>query len=695
MSDQALAFDNLAAMSQESANSSVTSGLSRSDTTGSSGSSGGGGGKEDSNWYKDIFSTAKANNKALKNRKKIIEQNKQVAKESSKLNQEIIDALAADDEAFEDYQKDVKKYGVGKANKRLKKKYFRNSKAEARAETKEMETTKQREQEVKDDGLDYFTQEQIIADPKLLEMYTEGNREQKRWAREEAERRAEVETTILDRLERQLDIQRQQNDLYQQGIELAIQRAEYEKENEFFNNLGGTITIADGTEVAVDRASLDQRQAEISAELQRLEYEKIKPIRDQIDAQNKLIKEKEREYQINEDNIRIKNKELEKEERRVEALQRALELRQREGSLLSHDLQLMDWMAEDINEAYDERIKALDETARLNERIAQSQQDQLGLADALSKGDIGAAAQAAQQMQQNQMQANMDQTRYQMEQAKDNAIDTLTGPESGMTREQIEERQRQLQEDEYYTNLQIRDIEDEIYRINREIRDEQDIINGYKDSIYEYNKKIRDLEWDLFQAQEQFLVPLQKEKDANALILAQADEHVVKTAGAAKIALANFNRERKMWEAEQDYLVARAKFEEEHGKILKNNLKILNKSIKAANQYHKGLATGEGNTIAMPKLESIDLSFGNYKIAGVDSSELLSAINDYQVGTITTAKFDVPTTGITSGATSGIMSSVTNNYNSTNNVTINEAGGPVNLDGLMRTLKFASESQVG
>ena len=91
----------------------------------------------------------------------------------------------------------------------------------------------------------------------------------------------------------------------------------------------------------------------------------------------------------------------------------------------------------------------------------------------MSRGDLGAAAAAAQQMQQNQMQFASDQYRSQLEVNKENAINNLTGAESGMTKEQITERQRELEEDSYQTNLKIRAVEDEIYNLNRQIRDEQ------------------------------------------------------------------------------------------------------------------------------------------------------------------------------------------------------------------------------
>ena len=101
-------------------------------------------------------------------------------------------------------------------------------------------------------------------------------------------------------------------------------------------------------------------------------------------------------------------------------------------------------------------------------------------ADALSSGDVSAAAAAAQAMQQNPMQAAADQFKAQLESSRDSQLASLTGAESGMTREQIEQRQRELEEQSYYTNLKIRDVEDQIYNLNRQDRDEQDIIAGTK-----------------------------------------------------------------------------------------------------------------------------------------------------------------------------------------------------------------------
>ena len=78
--------------------------------------------------------------------------------------------------------------------------------------------------------------------------------------------------------------------------------------------------------------------------------------------------------------------------------ERPIKTLQDESNVLSHDLEVMDYQAKKINEKYDDQVKALEEVQRVNDAIIRQQQQQLGLADALTQGDIAAAAQAAQEM---------------------------------------------------------------------------------------------------------------------------------------------------------------------------------------------------------------------------------------------------------------------------------------------------------
>ena len=566
--------------------------------------------------------------------------------------------LAEDEEAMKDFNSG--KYSAEDINNM----YFGNMAKNENAQTKDMRKSSRREDLVKDaKKLDYFTKQQLLADAELLQMYEKGGKFRKE-AIEDAEKRAKIETTELDRQERKLDLLRQINDFSRSALELSIKQDEATAEDGVFAGTGK------------DRASVDQRQKEIAAEINLIQLQSIGPIKDKIEVQKRLIKEMEREFVINEDNIDDAKEKLDIQKRIVEDMQRALEIRQREGAVLTHDLKLMGYMEEDINEAYDKRMEALDKTLTINQQIAQSQQQQLGLASALSRGDVSAAASAAQQMQQGAMENAANQFKSQLETSKQSQISSLTGGESGMTKDQITDRQRQLEEDSYYTNLQIRDIEDKIWGINRGIRDEQDIINGYKDSIKENNRTIKDLEWDIYKAEQAQLTTLKDEQKENTILLAQADLAVTKAASNDRIELARFKRSTDMWNAEQDFAVARIQLEESLRGEMGKNFNMMRKMIKQANQYHKAMSQGNGNeNISLPKgfNAAADLT-SKFKFDGVDiaglTKNLKSAGVDYGNAT---ASFNLPSASVGAKATSGIMGNVTNN-NMNNNVNVNAQG---------------------
>ena len=127
-------------------------------------------------------------------------------------------------------------------------------------------------------------------------------------------------------------------------------------------------------------------------------------------------------------------------------------IKQAENQIAALQFQLDDYEAEltrieeqeqDINDSYDKRFEALDKVAQANERIAASQRSQLDIADALSRGDIAAAARAAQEARAKQADFAVQSEREMLERARDAQIAGLTG-RGGQTREQIEENMRNL-----------------------------------------------------------------------------------------------------------------------------------------------------------------------------------------------------------------------------------------------------------
>jgi hypothetical protein len=113
-------------------------------------------------------------------------------------------------------------------------------------------------------------------------------------------------------------------------------------------------------------------------------------------------------------------------------------------------IQEIEWQEETINEKYDKRFEALDKIEKANSKIAAQQKNQLTLADALSQGDIAAAARAAQDMRAKSAEDAVSSQRDTLEASKQKEIEALKSG-SGLTRKQI--------------NAAILDIEKQIFAI--------------------------------------------------------------------------------------------------------------------------------------------------------------------------------------------------------------------------------------
>lgn len=117
-----------------------------------------------------------------------------------------------------------------------------------------------------------------------------------------------------------------------------------------------------------------------------------------------------------------------------------------ESNKISNDLAVMSHAADEINKKYDAQAEALANVQRINENIIRQQQQQLGLADALSSGDIAAAAKAAQDMRAADAANYAGGVSSAMDQARNNEIKNLTNS-SGQDQAQLQERQYQISQE--------------------------------------------------------------------------------------------------------------------------------------------------------------------------------------------------------------------------------------------------------
>ena len=150
------------------------------------------------------------------------------------------------------------------------------------------------------------------------------------------------------------------------------------------------------------------------------------------------------------------------------------------------ELERISWQEEDINEKYEKRFEALESIADANERIANQQKAQLDIADALSRGDIAAAARAQEALRSQQAQDAAQTQREMLERAQESEIAALTS--GGLNREQLEDRIRGLERQIF--NIEETDLEPAQERLRL-----QEIIKQDQIESLTVLEKTRD-EWD-------------------------------------------------------------------------------------------------------------------------------------------------------------------------------------------------------
>jgi hypothetical protein len=242
-------------------------------------------------------------------------------------------------------------------------------------------------------------------------------------------------------------------------------------------------------------------------DIQNITFKQIVPIQKTIEAAQRKM-----EVEI----IRV----IEAYQEEISDMQRVIELAferpiqkiNEQNAQLTHDLDVMNHAAEQINKSYDDQATALSKVAEVNAQIVNQQKQQLGLADALSQGDIAAAARAAQEMRASQADRNAENASKALEQSRQNELNNLRGEKSGLTREQITEKQYQNSQKIYdlennakatvtladgtkkdLTRLQILEAiqvkSDQIYDLEEKREAAQLAIRAEEDKIYNINKK--------------------------------------------------------------------------------------------------------------------------------------------------------------------------------------------------------------
>ena len=166
-------------------------------------------------------------------------------------------------------------------------------------------------------------------------------------------------------------------------------------------------------------------------------------------------------FDVEETRLRFKfddeNKKLKDEIKKAEEL---IAVKQEQIRIQEIGLKEIEDQEAKVNEKYDERLKALDEVEKANASISQQQKGQLTLAEALTSGDIAAAARAAQEMRAQSAADAVTKQRDALEKSREYELSQLRSKD-GRSRIEIEKEIKKLQDEIY-------DIEQKSLEPNRE-----------------------------------------------------------------------------------------------------------------------------------------------------------------------------------------------------------------------------------
>jgi hypothetical protein len=158
------------------------------------------------------------------------------------------------------------------------------------------------------------------------------------------------------------------------------------------------------------------------------------------------------------------DKEAEGVNERLKQLNREIELEERQVSLRQKGLEQLSKKEEAVNDAYNLRVEALDKVSESNSRISEQEKSRIDLASALASGDIAAAAGVANEMQQQSSQYQIEDARAALEKQRQSDLESLTVSINGklMTRKGIEFEIETIQDRIYNRGLEVKTLQDQL-----------------------------------------------------------------------------------------------------------------------------------------------------------------------------------------------------------------------------------------
>jgi hypothetical protein len=276
-----------------------------------------------------------------------------------------------------------------------------------------------------------------------------------------------------------------------------------------------TVELTNASDIAF-AAQYGKSKDEADLLIQKKELE-LKQYEDQIDDLDEINKLHRHEIDLLEhskkkwnDKIKAVQDQIDAQQESIDKYQRENEIRNQTANILNHSLEILSQKEDEINKVYNDRVEALNQVVAINDHLLQQQQDQLGMAQALSSGDVYAAAQAQQQMNANSIGYASQLMSSALDEARNNQISGLK-TESGMTRAQTEQQLQDIKEQNYQTDLLITDLQNKIYDLNVSMVPYKNEIASIDKTIADYNEKIWINDQAIYEIQKSKIEPITKE----------------------------------------------------------------------------------------------------------------------------------------------------------------------------------------
>lgn len=209
-----------------------------------------------------------------------------------------------------------------------------------------------------------------------------------------------------------------------------------------------------------------------------------------------------------------------------------LQALQDESNILSNSLSQIEHQQQAINAEYDKQQTAMEALNKLNQDSIEQGKTKISIADALSQGDISAAAQAVQDLRVQEAAASAASVQSMFDASRQGALNNVNV--NGMNKAQIEERQYQIQQQSFkleqdkalYIKINILPLQEQIKKLEADKIPIQNEINRITSSNEGIQREIEGIQTNQLFNAEQTLTTLEGQVTAAENKL-EADEKIV------------------------------------------------------------------------------------------------------------------------------------------------------------------------